>query len=49
MQLTLRGLALLLVTAPLLLAALWWPGGVGGGALADRLHCGICCRLAACA
>jgi len=33
MQLTLRGLALLLVTAPLLLAAFWWPAAVWAAAL----------------
>ncbi len=33
MQLTLRGLALLLVTAPLLLAAFWWPVAVWVAAL----------------
>ena len=33
MQLTLRGLVLLLLTAPLLLAALWWPLAVWVAAL----------------
>ena len=33
MQLTLRGLALLLVTAPLLLAAFWWPLAVWAAAI----------------